>query len=251
MTTHAATVSPQARRWADLRRQIVFRAKRLNVGHLIEADQRYGQRDALGPHGVMLFLVSDAPTEPHGYRLHTAYRLWLASPEADDLPRLLGDLADIAAENVARCTAAERRWHPLGPERSMVNGGDMSPPAGAVYVGVGVTTLDTDHGRWHQVARTLRGVPVGGRRLSAFDLKGQCYTLLTDGTALHVDRDPHARLGVDGIRCTKTLDPDRVSHYNPHQDLTEQGDHDTREVWRKLGLLHNVLTAHLLPGRHP
>ncbi|MER5457040.1 hypothetical protein ABT008_19850 [Micromonospora sp. NPDC002389] len=251
MTTHATTVSPEARRWADLRRQIVFRTKRLNVGHLVEADQRYGRRDALGPHGVMLFFVSAAPTEPHGYRLHTAYRLWLSSPEADDLPRLLGELADIAAENVARCAATGDRWHPLGPYRSMVNGGDMSPPAGAVYVGVGVTTLDTDQGRWHQVARTLRDAPAGGRRLSAFDLKGQCYALLTDGTALHVDRNPHARLGVDGIRCTRTLDPDRITHYNPHHDLIEQGDQHTREVWRALGSLHTVLAAHLLPRERP
>ncbi|MFJ6200136.1 hypothetical protein [Micromonospora sp. NPDC092111] len=239
----------EARRWADLRQQVVYRAKRLNVGHMIEADQRFGQRDALGPHGVMLFFVSDAPAQPHGYQLHTAYRLWLASPESQHLPRLLADLTDVAADNIARAASAHRWWHPLGPQGSMVNGGDMTLPDGAVYVGAGVTTLDSDQGRWQQVARRLRDIPAGGRRLSVFDLKGQCYALLTDGTALHVDRDPHAPLGVDGIRCTRTLDPDRVSYYNPHEYLTEQGDDTTRGTWRQLTRLHHTLAGHLLAGR--
>ncbi|MFY1659409.1 hypothetical protein [Micromonospora sp. WMMD1274] len=241
-------VSAEARRWADLRRQVAYRCKRINAGHTVEADQRYATREALGPHAVALFFASDAPTEPHGYLLYTAYRLWLASPESDDLPQLLTELGEVVRDNIARAASAGRRWHPLGPDGSMVNGGDMSLPAHATYVGVGVSTLDSDQGRWHQVARTLRDGS-GGRYLSAFDLKGQCYALLTDGTALHIDRDPHARLGVDGIRCTKTLDPDRVRYYNPHANLTEQGDDATREVWRRLGALHHTLTAHLLTRR--
>ena len=263
MTTHAATPAgrhgvdpgrraehPAARWWADLRRQVAYRSKRLNSGHMIEADQRYGHREALGPHGVALFFTSDAPHEPHGYRLHTAYRLFLASPESDDLPRLLADLTVVAATNIARSAATGRRWHPLGPDGSMVNGGDLSLPADASYAGVGVTTLDSDQGRWHQVARTLREPSATGRHRSAWDLKGQCYVLLTDGTALHIDRDPHARLGDDGVRSTRTLDADRPAYYhNPHAHLMEQGDHATREVWRHLATLHDSLTAGLHPGR--
>ncbi len=238
--------SAQARRWADLRLQVAYRCRRLNTGHMVEADQRYGTREALGPHGLMLFFVSDAPAEPHGYLLHTAYRLWLASPESENLPRLLTDLAEVVRDNVARAASAHHRWHPLGPDASMVNGGDMSLPPRATYVGVGVSTLDSEQGRWHQVARTLRDGS-GGRYLSAFDLKGQCYVVLTDGTALHLDRDPHARIGADGISCTHTLDPDRPAYWhNPHANLTEQGDDATREVWRRLGVLHHTLTAHLL-----
>ncbi|MFE7869467.1 hypothetical protein ACFUYE_03870 [Micromonospora humida] len=241
-------VSVEARWWADLRQQIVYRAKRLNTGHMIEADQRYRQRDALGPHGVMLFFVSDAPAQPHGYQLHTAYRLWLASPESQHLPRLLADLTDVVTDSITRAGAAGRRWHPLGPHGSMVNGGDMTLPAGAVYVGAGVTTLDSDQGRWQQLARTLRSSG-DDRRRSVFDLKGQCFVLLTDGTALHVDRDPHAPIGADGVRCTKPLDPDRVIHYNPHEHLTEQGDTVTRNTWTQLTRLHRTLAGHLLAGR--
>ncbi len=239
------TVPLEVRRWADLRKQVAYRSKRINTGHMVEADQRFGGREALGPHGVMLFFVSDAPAEPHGYRLHTAYRLWLASPDADNLPRLLADLDGVARDNIARAASARRRWHPLGPDGSMVNGGDMSLPSGSTYVGVGVSTLDSDQGRWYQLAHTLRDLPATGRRLSVFDLKGQAYVLLTDGTALHIDRDPHARVGVDGIRCNRTLDPDRVTYYNRHEHLTEDGDDATRAVWRHLGVLHHTLTAHL------
>ncbi|SIM53129.1 hypothetical protein [Micromonospora cremea] len=238
-------VSPEVRRWADLRKQVAYRCKRINTGHMVEADQRFGQPDAIGPHGVVLFFVSDALAEPHGYQLHTAYRLWLASPEADDLPRLLADLAEVASENIARGASTRRRWHPLGPDGSMVNGGDMSLPHGSTYVGVGVSTLDSDQGRWYQLAHTLRDLPATGRRLSVFDLKGQCYVLLTDGTAMHIDRDPHARLGVDGIRCNRTLDPDRVTYFNRHENLTEDCDEAIRHVWRQLGALDRTLTAHL------
>ncbi|MFI7578329.1 hypothetical protein [Micromonospora sp. NPDC049497] len=242
-------IPPEVRRWADLRKQVAYRCKRINTGHMVEADQRFGQRHALGPHGVLLFFVSDAQAEPHGYRLHTAYRLWLASPDSDDLPRLLADLDGVARDNITRAASVRRRWHPLGPDGSMVNGGDMSLPEHATYVGIGVSTLDSDQGRWYQLAHTLRDLPATGHRLSVFDLKGQAYALLTDGTAMHIDRDPHARLGVDGIRCNRTFDADRVTYYNRHEHLTEDGDDATRAVWRHLGALHHTLTAHLHGGR--
>ncbi|WP_328366557.1 hypothetical protein [Micromonospora zamorensis] len=234
------------RRWADLRNQVVYRSKRLNTGHLIEADQRFGQRGALGAHALMLFFVSDAPSEPHGYKLHTVYRLWPQSPDSDVLPQLLAEMTEVAADNIA---SLGRAWSPLGPEGSMVNGGDMTLPGSTTYVGVGVSTLDSDQGRWYQVARKLREASAAGRYMSAFNLKGQCYVLLTDGTALHIDRDPQARLGEDGIRCNKTLDPDRITFHNPYEHLTEQGDDETRDIWRQLTALHHTLTAHLLSGR--
>ncbi|MFY1597345.1 hypothetical protein [Micromonospora sp. WMMD737] len=236
----------EARPWANLRMQIAYRSKRLNTGHMIEADQRFGRRDAIGPHGVMLFFVSDAPGEPHGYKLHTAYRLWPQSPDSDNLSGLLSDLTAVAADNIATIGG---RWSPLGPKGSMVNGGDMTLPAGATYVGVGVSTLDSDRGGWYQVARSVREAAAMGRNLSGFDLKGQCWALLTDGTALHIDRDPHARLGVTGIRCNKDLDVDQFTYFRPDEDLIERGDDATHAVWQQLAALHHTLAAHLLARR--
>ncbi|WP_433532231.1 hypothetical protein ACQPYA_09460 [Micromonospora sp. CA-263727] len=234
----------------DLRRQVAYRSKRLNHGHLVEADLRYGTREALGPHAVMLFFTSPGPSEPHGYRLHTGYRLFLASPESDDLPRLLADLTAVAESNIARSAAAGRRWHPLGPHAAMVNGGDMTLPPHAHYVGAGVSTLDSDDGRWDQLARSLRNPAATGLRRSAWDLKGQCFVLLVDGTAMHIERNPHARLGDDGIRSSKPLDPNwNTCWHNPNAGLTEQGDHTARERWRHLTALHTIFTTHLHAGR--
>lgn len=231
--------------WADLRQQVVYRCTRFNSGHIHAADERYGTREALGPHGVMLFFTSDAPTEPQGFRLHTAFRLFLAAPESNDLRALLADLAGIVKGNIAHAKALRRSWHPLGPERSMVNGGDMTLPPDATYAGAGVSTLDSDDGSWYQLAQTLRN-PSGGYRRSAFDLKGRCYVLLTDDTAIQVDRDPHARSGNSGVRSSRPLEPNWNPHWhNPHKNLTEQGDYAIREVWRQLASLHGALKHHL------
>ncbi|QKW17139.1 hypothetical protein HUT12_11890 [Verrucosispora sp. NA02020] len=198
----------------------------------------------------MLFFTTPAPAEPHGYRLHTSYRLFLASPEADDLTRLLHDLTTVAHTAITHAAATGHRWHPHGPHAAMVNGGDMTLPPHAHHVGTGVSTLDTDDGRWDQLARSLRTPTATGPRRSAWDLKGQCYLLLTDGTAMHIDRNPHARLGDDGIRSSTPLDPTWNPHWhNPHRTLTQHGDHTTRQRWRHLAALHSLLTTHLHPGR--
>ncbi|MFG3423243.1 hypothetical protein [Micromonospora sp. NPDC048063] len=226
--------------------QIAYRCKRANASHMIAADQAFGRRDAVSPHAVMLFFTCDALAEPHGYKLYTATRTWPQSPDSDNLPSLLGDLREVAADNIA---TLGRAWSPLGPQGSMVNGGDMTLPAGATYVGVGVSTLDSDRGRWYQVAATLRDAAAAGRYMSAFNLKGQCYAAMVDGTAMHIDRDPEARIGDNGIRCNKTLDPDRITYHNPYSNLPEQGDDETRLMWRQLIALNNILATHLLARR--
>ncbi|WP_247674526.1 hypothetical protein [Micromonospora sp. C51] len=232
--------------WADLRQQVVYRCTRLNAGHLHAADERYGTREALGPHAVMLFFTSDAPAEPQGFRLHTAVRLFLSAPESHHLPALLTDLAGIARTNIAHGAAAGQPWHPLGPQRSMVNGGDMTLPPDATYAGAGVSTLDSADGSWYQLAHALRSPSGTAYSRSVFDLKGQCYVLLTDDTAIKVDRDPHARRTGDGVRSSKPLDASWNSlWHNPHATLTEQGDSAIREVWRRLAALHDILRVHL------
>ncbi|QOC95007.1 hypothetical protein D0Q02_30570 [Micromonospora craniellae] len=195
---------------------------------------------------MMLFFAAPPSTEPQGFRLHTAYRMFLAAPESENVVALLADLTAIALDNIAHGRVRGRWWHPLGPERSMVNGGDMTLPGDAVYVGVGVSTLDSVDGSWQQLARTLRSPSGTGSVRSAFDLKSECYALLVDGTAIKVDRDPHARVGSSGVRSSKPLEARWDRHWhNPHHDLTAQGDADTRQVWHHLDTLHEVLTAHL------
>ncbi|MEU3455263.1 hypothetical protein ABZ671_16955 [Micromonospora sp. NPDC006766] len=236
------------RRQADLRIQVAYRLKRANSDHLLHADQAYGRRGALSPNGLLLFFTAPAEAQPHGYKLYTASRTFPESPDSDDLPLLLRALTEVAADNVA---VFGRTWNPLGTQGCMVNGGDRVLPAGAEYVGVGVSTLDSDRGRWYQIADTVRAAAAAGRYMSTLNIKGQCYAVLTDGTAMHVVRDPEARVGDSGIRCNKTTDPERLSYryHNPWANITEQGDDETRAVWRQLVALHNTLAAHLLAGR--
>ncbi|MFG2059404.1 hypothetical protein ACGFI9_35875 [Micromonospora sp. NPDC048930] len=231
-----------------MRRQVGFRLQRANVGHVLAAYERLDRGNALGPHGIGLLYVVPAEHQPHGFELKLATRLFLSSPESDDLHRVLVDLVEVATDNVTRAARVGRRWDPLGPENSLVNGGDMTLPSSAVYVGVAVTTLDSEMGPWYRVARQVRDQRLGGG-VSMFDLRGQCYALLTDGTALYVDQNRNRPVGDEGIRCTKTLDPDRISYYNRYANLTEQGDDTTRQTWTLLEVLHRVLTAHLTDRR--
>lgn len=227
------------RRQAYLRSEVAFRLARANSTHTHEAAHRYGSSDAIGPHAVLLFWAAGDQTAPYGCRLYTASRMWLDSPEAADLPRLLSDLTAVVDDSIARADAAGRRWHPLGPEASLVNGGDMNLPEGAVFLGVGVSTLDSVQGDWYQIAARL------GVGQSGFDLRGQGYARLVDGTALHVDRNPHAPVGRRGVRSTKTIEPDRISYYNPDEHLTSEGDERTRQVWRSLKELNDTLAGYL------
>ncbi|MDG4795175.1 hypothetical protein [Micromonospora sp. WMMD1082] len=237
----------EARRWASLRYQVACRTKTANNGHMNRADLAFGTPKALGPHGILWFFASAAPEEPFGFRIDMLQRLWYSSPDTDALPELLVELAEVAKGNIASAAADGRRWHPAGPEGSMVNGRDVTLPPGAQYVGVGVSTLDSEDGRWYQVAEQLRApVAPGHRSRSAYDLKGRGFALLTDDTALRILRDPHGRVGDDGIRSNKPLDANRPDHWhNPHANLTEQGDQETLAIWRGLGTLHAVLTDYL------
>ncbi|MBM0276843.1 hypothetical protein JM949_16195 [Micromonospora sp. STR1s_6] len=236
--------------WVDLRLQVASRLRGVNARHCHEAFDRIGKRNALGPHGVVLFYTTPDQHMPHGYRLLIATRLFLAGPESDDLPRVLHDLSRTAAGNVARATAQGRRWDPRGPEGSMVNGGDLDMPRDASYVGVGVTTLDSDEGPWHTVANSVRSQPLNTPRpRSVFDLSGQGLAWLIDGTALRMVRDPHRRLGDDGITSNRRLDASRRWPYDPYADLTEQGDQWLRAAWAQLAGLHRILTEHLVAGR--
>ncbi|MCW3817602.1 hypothetical protein ONA91_24410 [Micromonospora sp. DR5-3] len=234
----------------DLRLQVASRLRGVNAKHCHEAFDRIGKRNALGPHGVVLFYTTPDQQMPHHYRLLIATRLFLAGPESDDLPRVLHDLARTAAGNVARANKQGRRWDPRGPEGSMVNGGDLDMPRDAAYVGAGVTTLDSDEGPWHTIAHSVRNQPLDTPRpRTVFDLSGQGLVLLIDGTALRMVRNPHRRLGDDGITSNRSLDAGRRWPYNPHADLTQQGDQTLRAAWVQLGVLHRTLTGHLLAGR--
>jgi hypothetical protein len=226
--------------------------KQVNAKHTHEAFDRFGKKGALAPHGVILFyeLPRRAPGgQQVGYELFKVIRLFLDGPESADLFRVLDDLQISAESNISRAITTRQRWDPRGPEGSMVNSGDMGMPREARYLGVAVETLNTDHGDWYTVARSLQNQPFGGR--SVFDLPGQGFVLLIDGTAMYVRRDPTVRSFNDnGIRASKPLDVQQARWHNRYADLMEQGDQPTRMTWAYLNQLHETLGTYLL-GRPP
>lgn len=238
--------SPHDDFWADLRRQVAYTLRSVNAKHCHEAFDRLTTRTALSPQGAVLFYTLPAPDQPQGYRLFRVVRLNFTGPEYDNMAVFLRGLTATAAKNIAHARATGRRWDPRGPERSLVNGGDLDMPRDATYVGVGTTSLDTEHGDWLTVAYAVRNQPLVK---SSFDIPGQGQALLTDGTALRVLRDPNRRAGDDGIRCNKTLDAHRARHWNPGTNFTEQGDPPTRAAWQELAKLQQTLQGHLAPGR--
>ncbi|MGC4885700.1 hypothetical protein [Micromonospora sp. DT227] len=238
--------SVDARTLASLRWQVGSRLKRANAGHLSSAGLKFGTREALGPHALLLFFVSDAPNEPGGRLIHTASRLFRDSRDAYHLPTLLDDLTVTARGHIA---AAGPQWHPLYTSRSMINGKDVHLPAEARYLGVGVSTLDTDQGLWSDIAPSLHETLAAGIFGASQQISGRCYARLVDGTAMQVDRDAYPALGDNGIRCTRPVDIDHYDSYRRYADLTSRGDHDHQQMWQRLTALHELLTAHLNPGR--
>ncbi|MFI6129504.1 hypothetical protein [Micromonospora sp. NPDC051141] len=235
-----------ARVLASLRWQVGSRLKIANTKHLSAASLRFGTREALGPHAVLFLFVADAPHEPGGRRLYTASRLFEAGRDVEHLPTVLDDLIIAARAHIA---AVGAQWQPLDGVRSLVNGEPVHLPVGARYLGVAVSTLDTDQGRWSDIARTLHEKLPGGIFGSSRQISGRCYARLVDHTAMQVDRDPYPAFGDNGIRCTQPVDIDHYDSYRRYADLTSSGDHDQQQMWQRLTALHDLLTAHLNPGR--
>lgn len=238
--------------WADRRYRAASTLKHVIAKHTHEAFDRFERRDALAPHGVVLFYELARRNERGqqvGYELFKVIRLFLDGPESADLFKVLDDLRRSAEANIHRAATAGHGWDPRGPQGSMVNSGDMDMPREARYLGVAVETLNTDHGDWHTVARSIRNQSFGGR--TVFDLAGQGFALLTDGTAMHVVRDPNVRAyGDSGIKSSKPLDISQAHWHNRYANLMQQGDQPTQMTWAYLNQLHETLGTYLL-GRPP
>ena len=220
--------------WAGLRRQVLDRLLLMNGNHAIEAHNRLHTKGALAPHGIALFYADDTAGQ---YTLRTVTRLFFAGKEADDLPVLLAELTGVAAANVRAAAASGQRWDPRGPDRSMVNGGDMDMDRRAAYIGVGVSTLNTPGRDWYRFAATTD---------TGYDIPGRGIALLADGTALRRERRRTGTATTDIDTFTnKTLDPQQrgTRYWNgmPYQEL----DESLRETWHRLHALHEVLRDYL------
>lgn len=241
---------PENPAWVDVRNLVAARLRTINSTHTHEAFDRVGKRNALSPHGVVLLYTIADRTQPSGVKLHFVTRFFLQGPESDELPAMLQDLHRSALNNIKRSHAAGQRWDPRGPENSMVNGGEMDMPREADYLGVAVSTLDTEDVNWRDAVRSLNGQPDGvGRARTVFDLAGRSIAHLIDGTTLLVVRDPHRPLGDTGVRANRNLDIRRTYYFNHNTDLTTRGGPMIVEAWARLAELHDTLRTYLRGSR--
>jgi len=212
---------------ADLRVQVVHRLQRMNAKHSLYAwDLRYS--DPLGPHGLAFFYTEPDTRDPSRHVLRTATRLFLDDPDTNNLPYLLKRLAD---------HVSDLRHRPGFDPRVQL--ADRAEPmsARAVYIGVGVSSLDTPTQTWAQAQRTAA---------NPLEVAGRCYAYLVDTTMILLDRGGDRDLGRTRSRCTHrlhvTADPLTGGwHHDP--DLAQLADPATRDSWLWLRELHTRITG--------
>lgn len=239
---------PAAAMWVTLRNQVATTVRGVNRTHCYEAYQRFGTREALSPHGVV-FLYSTMKQEPRGFRVYQVTRLALSDPAFDDAERFLSGLAVTAQREVHQARRSGQLWNPRGPQRAMVNGGDMDMPREAVFVGCALETLDTEQGSWDNMAQVIRTQSLAAPRpMTVFDLPGRAYVALTDGTVMDVQRDNNLRLGESGVRIGQRRSPDQRRVSLRDDDLTKLPD-QPQALWAALTGLHDTIADYLSGAR--
>jgi hypothetical protein len=194
---------------ADIRRSAIDRLMWMNTRHASNAWE-LRRRDPIAPHGLaMLFAQPDERLAfSHRYRLTAATRLWLAGYDGGGLDhRLFNYHHKIAGELSA----------PGSDIRDLADKRDPEMADDAVYVGLGVSSLDTSTGTWADLVTTAT-VPAldrssrthvsraGGstaRVTSEHDIPGCIRILLTDGTTIVAER--RGQQGVDPRRIISFL----------------------------------------------
>jgi hypothetical protein len=213
---------------ADIRVEVVSRLRRQSVRHSQFAWERR-RTDPLSPNALAFFFAE--PNRPSYEALRTATRVFLDDAEAADLPKLLFALARQAYDGFAQTPGFDPRTHMSNRCDPMSNE--------AVFIGVGVSTLNTPNGQWSEVQRRAGGL---------FDLPGRCYARLCDGTRLLIDRgalpqyeqfvvqsstsDHNSAIGVGSMQW----------RWNPKLNEIDEADPEF-QVWRWLGELGRILEA--------
>jgi hypothetical protein len=203
-----------------IREQVVSRMRRVSVRHTQHTWDRRRQ-DPISPHAVVFCYADPGQTIAHGspddaYRLprdevRIASRLFLDGPETTDLHQMLYDLAALANQLGAAGG--------VDPRMQMADRCEPMSPT-AVYLGVGVSTLDVPGQRWAETQKVVDSV---------VDVPGQCLAYLADGTMLSMERGGRGRLGLFNAYVA----------YSGHDARHRAAS--ANPVWHWLELLHQVI----------
>jgi hypothetical protein len=114
---------------------------------------------------------------------------------------------------------------------------DMTPQAR--YVGIGISSLDTPAGTWHQIQHSAK---------DERDVPGRCYAWLVDGSMLLVDRkvqDRHPDVTVWSTEPLANISGQMQyrSYYGRHIGEPERLDPYTRDTLYWLSQLHEAIAG--------
>jgi hypothetical protein len=211
---------------AQVRNAAATRLQFMNSMHAVHAWERRRSKP-IGTH-ALAFLYADpdprsSPDRPH-YEVRSATRLFLDGDEVRDLVQLLYEMCDIAYSYLAN----NGIFDPLVHMTQRVD--EMS--GRAVYVGVGVSSLNTAAGSWEKVQ-----TQVGG----ALEIPGRCFVVLTDTTRILIER-PARPYDPLRILSTKSLNVDVGIQYRPWRMLIDDPN-DTEMIaqWQWLSQLNDLV----------
>ena len=212
---------------ASVRNQVVVRLVRMNLRHAAHAWEHRRDRP-VAPHAVCFLYVDRRPAEAQGEFLEVvaATRMFNDDPTVQDLPRLLHRLTVLARDRYAGTPGG------FDPAVQMTGHHDQSSGA-ATYIGLGVSTLDTPAGGWAQMQQAATGPE---------DIAGRCLALLTDHTAMVLDRGASRdAFGAVSVHSTTDLNvaPGLAGRaWIHHRDVSTMPA--SADVWDRLHELHMV-----------
>ena len=204
---HYGPEDPDARmqnlkREADLRQQAVRRMRYMSVQHAMHAwEHRYS--DPIAPYGLAFLFAQPAA---QGWHLLTAAtKLWLAGPEASNLPRLLFGLNNAVVQQIHDPNFDLRH--------DLANRVDNKMAENAWYVGLGVSSLDTYSGTWEQVCAAV------DRHV---DVPAQIRVILIDSTMIVCDRRGLSEFNALTVRSTHALSASLMDNPFPWSTTSAQ-----------------------------
>jgi hypothetical protein len=205
-TEDTAVRTHNLKREADLRQQAVQRMRYMSIQHAMHAwEHRYS--DPIAPYGLAFLYAQPAPQE--GWlSLTAATELWLAGPEAGDLPRLLFDLNNAVAQELSKPDFDLRR--------DLANRVDEKMAEDAWYVGLGVSSLDTYSGTWEQACANVDRY---------VDVPAQIRLTMTDTTIILCDRRGLSDFNTLTVHSTQALSMSLVDTPYPWSAASAQDLH--------------------------
>lgn len=221
---------------ADLRVQIVTRLKRMSGLHARHAVGWDCDQD-IGPHALVFFYAETLEYDGQvRYELRTAARWFLGGEDVDDLPIMLGQLAEIAGDIL--------RIGDLDPRVQMVDPARVDRMTGeARYVGVGVTSLDTPQTLFRDIRDEVDRNP--------FAVPRRAFAHLVDGTLLMMNRTGDTRAARSSVSQVGVFTETILSNRSLDITLGRAGlvwtrlrpaDHDHPPgIWSGLGMLHEAV----------